>query len=289
MAETPEPLAAPKIAALIADVDGTLVTDDKTLTTRTIAAVARLHAAGIAFAVISSRPPRGLRALIEPLRLTTPLAGFNGGMIVRPDLSAPDLTVPDLTVIEQHLLAGDIAGKAVEHMAAQGVEIWVYSGQDWLVCDPHGAHVHHEEHTLGFAPTVVAEFGPALDAVGKIVGVSDDTALLSRCENEVRAALGDAAAVERSQTYYLDVTHPLANKGAAVLALAKLLNIPMAQTAVIGDGYNDVAMFAKSPLGIARGNAAPEVQSQARYVTTSNMNDGFALAVERYLLNGDST
>jgi hydroxymethylpyrimidine pyrophosphatase-like HAD family hydrolase len=51
------------ISALISDVDGTLVTDEKDLTVRTKKAVQAVHAAGIAFTIISSRPPRGLRTL----------------------------------------------------------------------------------------------------------------------------------------------------------------------------------------------------------------------------------
>ena len=75
------------ISLLLADVDGTLVTEDKVLTERARAAVHRLHEAGIRFAITSGRPPRGMAMLIEPLALETPIAAFNGGMFVAPDLS----------------------------------------------------------------------------------------------------------------------------------------------------------------------------------------------------------
>ena len=67
-----------KCSAVISDVDGTLVTDDKILTARAEAAVAELRANGIVFSIISSRPPRGLRMLLDPLGITTPVGGFNG-------------------------------------------------------------------------------------------------------------------------------------------------------------------------------------------------------------------
>src|SRR5438105_9775687 len=76
-----------RVAALISDVDGTRVTDDKRLTDPTRAAVAALRRAGIAFSIISSRPPRGLRMLIEPLELSAPLAAFNGGLLLTPELA----------------------------------------------------------------------------------------------------------------------------------------------------------------------------------------------------------
>ena len=68
-----------KISALISDVDGTLVTDDKILTVRAEAAVAKLHAFGIDFAIISSRPPRGLGMLLGPLGITTPVVALTAG------------------------------------------------------------------------------------------------------------------------------------------------------------------------------------------------------------------
>ena len=65
-------------------------------------------------------------------------------------------------------------------------------------------------------------------------------------QHDVPAALNDGAFVARSQSYYLDITHPLANKGAALSEIAKLLGIPLAEIAVIGDGGNDVAMFERA-------------------------------------------
>ena len=128
------------------------------------------------------------------------------------------------------------------------------------------------------------DFGDTLDAANKIVGVSNDHAMLADAEIQMHATMGETATVIRSQLYYLDITHPLANKGDAVLALSKLLAVPMNEIAVIGDGSNDVAMFEKSPLSVAMGNGSPEVQAKATYVTDTNEDDGFAKAVERHFL-----
>ena len=93
-----------KCSAVVSDVDGTLVTDDKHLTARAQAAVAELRASGIAFSIISARPPRGLRMLLDALGITTPVSGFNGGVI----------TTPDLSVITEHLLSPDTALKRAD-------------------------------------------------------------------------------------------------------------------------------------------------------------------------------
>jgi Cof subfamily protein (haloacid dehalogenase superfamily) len=264
-----------KCSAVVSDVDGTLVTDDKRLTARAQAAVAELRASGIAFSIISARPPRGLCMLLDPLGITTPLSGFNGGVI----------TTPDLSVITEHLLSPDIARRTIEMLDARRVQVWVFSGQDWLVRDPSGPYVRLEQRTVGFRPTVVEDFGHLLDAAAKIVGVSRDFVFLAGCERDLRATLADQATVARSQSYYLDITHPLANKGVALSELAKLLAVPLAEIAVIGDGGNDVAMFERSGLSIAMGNASAEVQRAADFVTDSNREDGFANAIERFILD----
>jgi Cof subfamily protein (haloacid dehalogenase superfamily) len=265
-----------KISALISDVDGTLLTDDKTLTNRAQSAVAELRSRGIKFSIISSRPPRGLHMLFEPLRITTPLAGFNGGVLAYPNQEA----------IAEHLLTLETARRAVAILDAEAVQVWVFAGRDWLVRDRTGSHIEHEIHTVGFTPTVVDDFRQSLGAAAKIVGVSWDVGLLARSERDIRAVLGNQASVARSQPYYIDITHPLANKGVALTAIAKLLDIPLAQVVVIGDGTNDASMFERSGFSIAMGNSGSRVQRAADFVTSSNIDDGFAAAVERFLLDG---
>ncbi len=238
--------------------------------------MAELRASGILFSIISSRPPRGLRMLIERLGIETPVGGFNGGVIAKPDLA----------VVTEHLLSCRAARRAVDTLNARGVEVWVFSGQEWLLRDPDGTYVPLEQHTVGFRPTIVEDFGSALDAAAKIVGVSKDFDLLEQCEHDVRVALTSSAFVARSQRYYLDITHPLANKGVAMAEIAKLLGVPLAEVAAIGDGSNDVAMFERSGLSIAMGNAGPQVQRTADFVTDSNGDDGFANAIERFILGG---
>jgi Cof subfamily protein (haloacid dehalogenase superfamily) len=266
-----------KCSAVISDVDGTLVTDQKILTSRAQSAVAELRARGIVFSVISSRPPRGVRMLTGPLEIEAPVGAFNGGVIVARDLS----------ILTEYLLPPAIARRAVAELDARGVQVWVFSRQDWLVRHPDGPYMGLEERTVGFRAKVVEDWETSLDTAAKIVGVSEDFALLARCETEVSAALADNACVARSQLYYLDITHPLANKGSALLEMAKLMAVPLVEIAVIGDGNNDVAMFERSGLSIAMGNASPEVRQAADLVTDSNREEGFANAIERFILGGD--
>jgi hypothetical protein len=264
----------PKISLLLSDVDGTLVTEEKVLTDRARQAVQRLKAAGIRFAITSGRPPRGMGMLFEPLRIDTPIAGFNGGLFVSQDLS----------IVEEKTLPADIAVEAVELIRRHGLDPWVYNGNDWLITRPGAPHVEREAWTVKFEPKVTADLGLALDAAAKIVGVSDDHGAVERCEAAAQAAFGQRASATRSQPYYLDVTHRDANKGAVAEYLSRTLAIPAAEIATIGDGPNDVLMFRKSGFSIAMGNAGEGVKSAASVTTDSYNDEGFAKAIERFVL-----
>ena len=265
---------APSIRLFLADVDGTLVTNDKVLTDRAIAAVGKLREAGILFAITSGRPPRGMSMLIEPLKLSMPIAAFNGGVYVHPDMS----------VIEQQVIPDEVTPTVIELLGAQGLDVWIYRGADWFIRDPKAPHVARETWTVKFDATVTDDFASVSNGVAKITGVSDDDDAVQKGVDAVRERFGDHVSAARSQPYYADVTNPNANKGAVAQYLSRTYQIPPEQIATIGDQPNDVLMFAHSGLSIAMGNASHEVQKAARRVTTSNEDEGFANAVERFVL-----
>ena len=220
----------------------------------------------------------GMAMLIEPLALDTPIAGFNGGLFVH----------PDLTIIEERVLSPEVAKQTVDLILEHGLDVWVYSGNDWLVRDINAPHVEREAWTVKFQPKLVKDFESALQKAVKIVGISDDLERVKRCESDAQAALGSHATAARSQPYYLDVTHPDANKGFVAGYLSRTLGIPEEEIATIGDQPNDVLMFKRSGFSIAMGNASDEVKRQANAVTDSYDDEGFAKAVERFLLSAEA-
>ena len=262
-----------RIALVVSDVDGTLLTKDKTLTERALRAAQRLHEAGIAFTITSSRPAIGMRFLVEPLGITLPVGPFNGSSIV--DIN--------MHPIEQNLIPASAAERAIEVLNKFGTDIWLFTNEVWLTKHPDGDYVPNEKRAIRADPTIVDDFSPYLSAACKIVGSSRDFELLVRCEAAMHEALGDQAFAVRSQDYYLDITPPGRDKGTFVTAMAQRLGIPLDAVATIGDMHNDVAMFKVSGLSIAMGNASDEVKSFASRVTTSNEEDGFANAMELIL------
>jgi hypothetical protein len=276
MTVTDSQAAAQTVRLVIADVDGTLVTQEKVLTPRAVEAVSKLRAAKIKFVVTSGRPPRGMAMLVEPLKLDEPLAAFNGGVLTQPDLT---------TVVGQNFLAPTVVSQVVRLILDHKLDAWVYTDKDWFVRDVNAPHVAREQWTVKFPPAVTGNIEGITDRVVKVVGVSDDLEAVKRCEKDTQDACGANASAARSQPYYLDVTNPKANKGEVVRIFSELLKIPVEAIATIGDMPNDVLMFKKSGVSIAMGNASQEVQKSATYVTDSNEDEGFAKAMEKFVLH----
>ena len=258
----------------MSDVDGTLVTNDKRLTPANAEAGRALAAAGVGLSLVSSRPPIGFAMLREPLRLSAPIGAFNGGTILSPDFS----------VVDEVLVPAGAARVAVEAFAEFRLAAWLFTKDHWYVLDADGAYVPKERVTIAHEPSPVDALEPYFDRVGKLVGSSRDFAAVEACETELRRRLGDTAEAKRSQSYYLDVTPTGADKGHAVRRIAAALHVPIEHVAVIGDMTNDLPMFDVAPFRIAMGNGIDALKARATYVTLDNEHDGFAAAIERYVL-----
>jgi len=262
-----------RIALVVSDVDGTLLTKDKTLTDAAKAAARRLHDAGIGFTIVSSRPTIGMDFLIAPLGIKLPIGAFNGSSIVDPQMNP----------VEQHLIPPSAVARSLDILNQFGVDSWLFTTDQWLTRNGDGEYVAHEQRGIRHDPTIVADFTPFVSRACKVVGSSSDPDLLVRCEAAMREALGPQALAVRSQSYYLDITPPGVDKGTFVQAMAQRLGISTDAVATIGDMQNDIAMFRTSGTSFAMGNATDDVKQHATHVTASNEDDGFAKAMETIL------
>lgn len=262
------------IALVISDVDGTLLDDKKQLTPGAPAAVRRLYAAGIRFTIASARPPRMVRKLIDTLNVREPFACFNGAVIVGPDEK----------IREEYPMAPADAQFLADWIRQRGFDLWVWTNDDWLSTSPAGPHVAHHQHELGRPPTPLTTQKIGELDVLKLVGVSDNYDALAAAEKELAAMGKKTISATRSSPYYLDVTAAEANKGSVVRSISRLLGIPTSEIVTIGDMSTDVLMFKKSGNSIAMGNALDDVKAQATFVTKSNEEDGFAYAMDHFVI-----
>jgi len=212
--------------------------------------------------------------LVEALKPTGPIAAFNGGTIVAPDGG----------ILERHKLDPAAVEQSFAIAAGSGATPWIFAEGRWHIMDPANPHVPHEILASAQQPAVEADMTPLFGEVDKLTWVSDDHDLLLDLQARMREAFGGQATIGMSQTYYLDLTHPMANKGDGVATLARIANVALDQVAVLGDQYNDVPMFERAGIAISMGQAPEPVKAEADYVSTSNDEDGVAHAIDTILL-----
>lgn len=264
---------AEAIRLLVSDVDGTLVRDDKSLPDANRDAILALAAAGVATSLISSRPPSGMLGLATSLRLVGPLAAFNGGTLFD----------PDGTIRFAHQLAAADAAAMLQLLDRPGVALWVYADGAWFVPGLDNVHLARERRASAVEPVIRTDFGDLDGRIDKIVGVSDDHPLLRQLEERASETIGASATIARSQAYYLDITHRLANKGDGIAALAKAFGVDLAQVAALGDMTNDLPMFARAGLSVAMGQSPSCVRAAAVATARTNEEDGVADAIRRFI------
>lgn len=262
------------IRLLVSDVDGTLVDPQKQLTDGVIAAVGRLRAAGVGFTIISARPRSGLMPIAEALSLDEPIGAFNGGIVFR---RSGEVTA-------HHRVAADVARGIWDMIGDAPVDRWVFADDRWYASTDQGVHVEHERRASAQEPVVTQDFDALLSRADKITFVSDDQPLLRALTERVVPEYGARATVVQSQTYYLDITAPEANKGAGITQLAEAFGITLTETAAIGDQANDLAMLEKAGLAIVMGNAPDAVKAKADQVSLGNDQDGVAYAIDHFIL-----
>ena len=268
------PAPKPPIKLIVSDIDGTMVRHDKSLSDANIAAVARARAAGIAVSLISARPPGGMLWIAQKLGLEGPFGAFNGATIFGSDGA----------IISAERMAPAAAQTALALIEAAGVSPWLFADGAWHARDLASPHIGREILSAGCQPVIGGDWSDLVTRADKLVGVCDDPERLIALEAKVKTALGSAASIARSQTYYLDILAPTGDKGHGLRQLAADFGVALEECAALGDQNNDLPMFAIAGLSVAMGQAPANVRAAADHIAVSNDDDGVADAISRFIL-----
>ena len=262
------------IALVVSDIDGTLITSNHEVTESTKATAGRLYERGIELSLASSRPPRSIVPLADALNLGGPFAAFNGALVVKRNGE----------VLARSVIPTEIIARVKAIADHFEIGVWLYDEHDWWA-PWRDAFVDREEHTSGFSPRIEGYAERMTGDANKltVVGKPD---LVALAEKRVLTELGDQVSASKSKPRFLDVTSYGIHKGTVVVRLAGLLNVPTDRVAVIGDGPNDVEMFKQAGVSIAMGQGVDEVKEAARYLTSSNDDEGWSHGIEQYVLGG---
>jgi Cof subfamily protein (haloacid dehalogenase superfamily) len=264
---------APRVRAVAVDVDGTLLDSDHQVGQPTRDAVQAAQARGVRVVLCSSRCPGELKGILLGLGLTapTPFVGAQGGFTGRYDRDGR------LHTEREHRLP--LAAARAVVAAANGLAVNWYDGERWIVPRLDAA-VEEEARIVGHHPEV-ADLLAETVAPHKLLLIAPQPRE-DAFDGLLRDLPGDLA-VHRSKAGYLEVTAAGVDKAVAFDQLCSSRGIGVGQRAAVGDGLNDLGLFATVGTSVAMGHAPPEVRRRATLVTASNDRHGVARALESLL------
>lgn len=272
------------IKLIAIDLDGTLLTDDKQISTRNIETLQRAKAQGVKVVLCTGRPLNSVIDHLETLGLTE--AGdyavtFNGGLVQKNDtgeiLSKDIMSFEDIEVIYE--LTAELA-----------LPLDVVSNDTVYRVQPQPSDypsVYNQLNSiLRFEDKELAELPRDRDFNKMVCAV--DGAYLEAQMPKIPASFHERYNIVRSGERLFEFLNKHVTKANGLVKLGRILNIDQSEMMALGDEENDLSMIEYAGLGVAMANASAEIKAAAQYITVSNQEDGVAKAVEKFVLNNDN-
>lgn len=262
---------------IVLDLDDTLLRDDHTISPRTKEALMTAQEQGVKVVLASGRPTFGMRNVAKELRLEeygSFILSFNGAKIINCKTNEE---------IFSSTLSPEIVHNLFEISKTEDVWIHTYIGDD-IVTEENNPYTEIEGDITGMPIVVVDDFKAAVKEPVVKVLMNKEAERLVEVEKKLQKQLEGQLSVMRSKPFFLEFTEAGVTKGTSLNQLIQKLGIKREEVIAMGDSYNDQAMIEFAGLGVAMGNAPDDIKEIANYVTDTNMNDGVAKVVEKFVL-----
>jgi Cof subfamily protein (haloacid dehalogenase superfamily) len=261
------------------DMDGTLLDSNHAISPRVKKAITAVRAQGVRIVLATGRPFSGVEKYLEELGLTGEgdyCITFNGAVIQN---AADTKSVAETTLgYDDFLYCEKIARELGVHFHMLYERSMMTPNADISSHTVRDAYISHTPLLY----RSVEQVDPAW-RFRKFMMV-DDEAVLDKAIANFPPELLQRYTVVKSAADFLEILHPEAGKGRALATLAAYLGVSPERIMAIGDQENDLVMLEFAGVAVAMGNAIDAVKAVADHVTTSNNEDGVAVAIERYAL-----
>ena len=269
-----------KYKLIVLDVDGTLLTEEQTISQRTRATLLKVQQMGLRVVLATGRPTHGVMPLARALELDK-----NGGFVLSYN-GAQIIHMPTDERVFERRIDPEFMAYLERGARKRGFTIFTYREDRILTSDASNPHVQREAELNKMRVEEVADFAAAVDFEPcKVMLVSDDEAALLALEEHWRRRLAGTLDVLRSEDYFLEVVPESVDKANTLSVLLEKEGIDRADVLAIGNGVRDVPMLQLVGLGVAMGNAQDSVKACADVVTLTNAEDGVAVALEKAILS----
>lgn len=252
------------------DVDRTLFTSEGVVSPRTRDALRAVRDDGALVMIASGRPEHGLRLMAEREGLgldNLVLSSCNGAAVV--DAATEE-------IICHRVVERELVDEVLALVAHYGLGAMSPVGDHLYATGPDVYWLDHESEGNGLRPILAPTLGD--EPLHKVL-ISADPAVMATHAPLLREALAGRAEVALSTACYFEVTAPGVDKGSGLLDFCAARGIDPARTIAFGDSENDLPMLRAAGIGVAMGNAQPDVLAVADRVTASNDEDGIAVAL----------
>jgi len=263
---------------IVLDLDDTLLQDDHTISPRTKQSLMDAQKAGVKVVLASGRPTSAMYEIADELELKkygSFILSFNGAKITNCQTGEE---------LFSSTLSPETAHRLYNLSRREDVFIHTYVG-DLIVTEAGNQYTNIEAEITGLDVFEVDSFIESVNEPVVKVLMVDAPEKLVEVESKLQQELAEELSVMRSKPFFLEFTEKGVTKGTSLNHLIGQLGITREEVIAIGDSYNDLAMIEFAGLGVAMGNAPQDIKEKANYVTDTNMNDGVAKVVEKFVLN----
>lgn len=268
-----------KIIAL--DLDGTLKNSQNQITPKTREALIECSKRGLTVVLASGRPTPGLRHEMEELELQKyggVLLSFNGARVY---------DIKNDKVIFEKVVKKAMADEMYDRAKAYGLACMTYDGIDILTEDDNDQYVQVEKRINDMQIRHTDNFKASFNNDVNKVLLTGEPDYVAKIEAEFKAPYQNQLSIYRSAPYFIEIMAQNVDKAASLEKLCEALNITRDEMIAFGDGFNDISMIEYTGLGVAMGNAQPQVKEVADLITLSNDEDGIYEVLKKYVLEVD--
>ena len=263
-----------KIRTIVTDMDDTLLRDDLSISPYTLDVLGRAMNRGVGLVLASGRSPASILSFSDVLRVNRPMIACNGAVIVDPDTGAE---------LDRRLFNVTDARACARFAKENGCYVQVYYGDKFYFSNRckwselYGSFSRLEGVCVGDVEAFIQE------PTSKLILVAEP-AVIEQLYPVAMKRFAGCASVTISKPQYLEFLAPGSTKGDALERMTTLCDIDRESTIAFGDSMNDLTMLQWAGIGVAMGNARPEVRAVADRVCDSNDKDGIARLIERLVL-----
>ncbi|MBC2855515.1 HAD family phosphatase [Cetobacterium sp. 2A] len=260
-----------KIKAVALDLDGTLLSSDKTISLENLEVLEELEKRGILIFISTGRPYISAKKIADEIGLKSVIITYNGAKVINPITGE---------VLYEQVLEEKYVKKLIEFSREFGIHLNLYQNEEWFVENDSNEETIAYKKLTKLTP-IKKDFDTfELYTMTKTLFIGENH-ILKELEKKIKNFAGENVHVTFSQSRFLEILNKNVNKGAALLAVLEKKNIKPEECMAFGDASNDLEMLKVVGYGVAMGNATDEVKAETSYITDSNDDNGVANFIKK--------